>query len=133
MSEKTDHILAPNKLKIHKWKVREGFYVTPGQIVLLYETPDDPATTGIHKLKSTKAGIVFERLVKEGQTCDEGQPIVSLRECSHTTVIKDLCAECGADLQQNEDVSLKRRRGVYFSLTFMFYLCRATSTKRRFR
>jgi RNA polymerase II subunit A C-terminal domain phosphatase len=106
MSEKTDQILAPNKLKIHKWKVREGFFVSSGNIVLLYETLNDPGTTGIQRLKSTKAGIVFERLVKEGQTCDEGQPILSLRECSHTTVIKDLCAECGADLQQNEDVSL---------------------------
>lgn len=27
-----------------------------------------------------------------------------LAECSHTTVIKDMCADCGADLRQNEHV-----------------------------
>lgn len=27
-------------------------------------------------------------------------PLVELTECLHTTIIKDLCADCGADLQQ---------------------------------
>lgn len=32
-------------------------------------------------------------------------PVLKLSECSHTTVIKDMCADCGADLRQNENVS----------------------------
>lgn len=31
--------------------------------------------------------------------------MLELGECSHTTVIKDMCAECGADLRQDENVS----------------------------
>lgn len=31
-------------------------------------------------------------------------PLLELSECIHTTVIKDMCADCGADLRQNENV-----------------------------
>lgn len=27
-------------------------------------------------------------------------PLLEIEECLHTTIIKDLCADCGADLQQ---------------------------------
>lgn len=30
--------------------------------------------------------------------------LVKLCECSHTTVIKDMCADCGADLRHEEEV-----------------------------
>lgn len=32
------------------------------------------------------------------------EAVLELGECSHTTVIKDMCAECGADLRQDENV-----------------------------
>lgn len=32
--------------------------------------------------------------------------LVKLSECSHTTVIKDMCADCGADLRHEEEVGL---------------------------
>lgn len=30
------------------------------------------------------------------------KPLLELQQCSHTTVIKDMCADCGADLRQDE-------------------------------
>lgn len=32
--------------------------------------------------------------------------LVVLTECTHTTVIKEMCADCGADLRQEEEVFL---------------------------
>lgn len=34
------------------------------------------------------------------------EELLELATCSHTTVIKDMCADCGADLRQNENVCL---------------------------
>lgn len=34
-------------------------------------------------------------------------PLLELSECIHTTVIKDMCADCGADLRQNENVGIQ--------------------------
>ena len=34
-------------------------------------------------------------------------PLLELYECIHTTVIKDMCADCGADLRQNENVGIQ--------------------------
>lgn len=45
-------------------------------------------------------------------------PILELSECVHTTVIKDMCADCGADLRQNENVSTRK-----CFLFFFFLLC----------
>jgi hypothetical protein len=65
------HIFAPNKIKINKWKVREGFQVSNGNIILLYELLDNPKL-GIQKLKATKCGFVNVRLLKEGEICEKG-------------------------------------------------------------
>ncbi|XP_063700934.1 RNA polymerase II subunit A C-terminal domain phosphatase [Culicoides brevitarsis] len=95
-------IIAAEKLKINKWKIREGSQISNGNIVLLYHDPDD-ATKAVKRLKSNKCGVVKKRLFKEGDVVDAGVAIVSLSECSHTTVIKDMCADCGADLRHEEE------------------------------
>lgn len=30
------------------------------------------------------------------------KPLLALEQCSHTTVINDMCADCGADLRQDD-------------------------------
>lgn len=47
--------------------------------------------------------------------------LLELSECIHTTVIKDMCADCGADLRQNDNVSVisKRSRKVEFCIVFI--------------
>ncbi|XP_055687148.1 RNA polymerase II subunit A C-terminal domain phosphatase [Lutzomyia longipalpis] len=49
-------------------------------------------------------GVVRKnRLRGEGNnTVGRGETTPEVQECSHTTVIKDMCANCGADLRQNE-------------------------------
>ncbi|XP_039438951.1 RNA polymerase II subunit A C-terminal domain phosphatase [Culex pipiens pallens] len=103
MAENQNIICAPPDcaIKINKWKVREGFSVTGGNIILFYECPGGPEKD-IRRLKATKAGVVKKRLAKEGEIVERGKPLLELQQCSHTTVIKDMCADCGADLRQDE-------------------------------
>uniref|UniRef100_A0A182JTN3 RNA polymerase II subunit A C-terminal domain phosphatase n=1 Tax=Anopheles christyi TaxID=43041 RepID=A0A182JTN3_9DIPT len=99
-------ICAPDDcaIKISKWKVREGFPVTSGSIILFYEQLDG-SDKEVKRLKATKSGVVKKRLAREGATVAKGKPVLELGQCSHTTVIKDMCADCGADLRQDEPSS----------------------------
>lgn len=66
----TTTVFSPNySIKIHKWKVREGFQVNNNQIILLYAqlNGDDKE---IKRLKSSKCGIVKRRHYRDGDTVD---------------------------------------------------------------
>ncbi|XP_017070359.1 RNA polymerase II subunit A C-terminal domain phosphatase [Drosophila eugracilis] len=95
---------------INKWRVREGQFVSAAQILFLYQPVGDdgkPRKAGedssIQKYKSQRSGVVKKRLRKDGELLSKGDAILELSECIHTTVIKDMCADCGADLRQNEN------------------------------
>ncbi|XP_053672862.1 RNA polymerase II subunit A C-terminal domain phosphatase [Anopheles nili] len=102
-------ICAPDDcaIKIIKWKVREGFPVTIGSIILFYELLEG-SDKEVKRLKTTKSGVVKKRLAREGATVAKGKPVLELGQCSHTTVIKDMCADCGADLRQDEPSSCSK-------------------------
>ncbi|KAH8371535.1 hypothetical protein KR093_007910 [Drosophila rubida] len=97
------------RIRINKWRVREGQNVSAAQILFLYQQlgedgkPVKKDDTTIHKYKSNRAGVVKKRLRKEGEIVIKGDALLELSECIHTTVIKDMCADCGADLRQNEN------------------------------
>ncbi|KAH8261273.1 hypothetical protein KR044_006260 [Drosophila immigrans] len=97
------------RIRINKWRVREGQNVSAAQILFLYQQLGDDGKpvkkddTTIHKYKSNRAGVVKKRLRKEGEIVIKGDALLELSECIHTTVIKDMCADCGADLRQNEN------------------------------
>uniref|UniRef100_A0A182YFK7 RNA polymerase II subunit A C-terminal domain phosphatase n=1 Tax=Anopheles stephensi TaxID=30069 RepID=A0A182YFK7_ANOST len=102
-------ICAPDDcaIKISKWKVREGYPVTSGSIILFYEQLDG-SDKEVKRLKATQSGVVKKRLAREGATVAKGKPVLELGQCSHTTVIKDMCADCGADLRQDEPSSCSK-------------------------
>lgn len=86
MSESNQTVFSPaQKIRITKWKVREGFQVNTNQVILLYDLPDDGGGNGngddgdgaidgadkeIKRLKSTKCGIVKRRHFTEGDIVD---------------------------------------------------------------
>uniref|UniRef100_A0AAG5D5R0 RNA polymerase II subunit A C-terminal domain phosphatase n=1 Tax=Anopheles atroparvus TaxID=41427 RepID=A0AAG5D5R0_ANOAO len=110
MAEPNQNIIcAPDdcSIKINKWKVREGYPVTSGNIILFYELLDG-SDKEVKRLKATKSGVVKKRLAREGATVAQGKPVLELGQCSHTTVIKDMCADCGADLRQDEPGSCSK-------------------------
>ncbi|XP_031782575.1 RNA polymerase II subunit A C-terminal domain phosphatase [Nasonia vitripennis] len=84
--------------RIKKWKVSPGTTVTFGRILLLYQ---DVATgTQEKKFKAPHFGRILKILVKENEVVHPGQVIMVMEECKHPSVMKDLCAECGADLRE---------------------------------
>uniref|UniRef100_A0A146LM22 RNA polymerase II subunit A C-terminal domain phosphatase n=1 Tax=Lygus hesperus TaxID=30085 RepID=A0A146LM22_LYGHE len=86
-------------VKISKWKVEPGTIVYDGRVLLLYEEDDGKSS----KLKSKNVGTVVKLIVEEGQTVNPGDPLLEIDVgCRHPTVINDLCAECGADLQKED-------------------------------
>ncbi|XP_052743600.1 RNA polymerase II subunit A C-terminal domain phosphatase isoform X4 [Bicyclus anynana] len=103
MADKSMPISVPSQkpLKLVKWKVKEGAFVSHGQILFLYS--DSSGDSGeIKKYKVSRAGTIVSIKVREGDIADPGSCIADLEECRHPTVMKEMCAECGADLRAEE-------------------------------
>jgi len=59
----------------------------------------EPVQVG--KVKSNSMGRVVEVMVRKGDTIKPGQEVVKFTGgCQHPTIMKDMCAECGADLRK---------------------------------
>ena len=85
-------------------KVKTGSLLSQGKIVLLYKDKTDPDV--VKKLKSSCMGRVTRLLVKAGQTVQPGESVLRYSGgCQHPTIMKDMCAECGADLRKLDTVS----------------------------
>lgn len=92
-------------IKISKWKVKEGTIVSAGRLLLLYDAKPGSGKPEIQKLKATAVGTVRKLLAKEGDVVQPGKPLLELEKCTHPTVMKDMCAECGADLRNEDGVN----------------------------
>lgn len=73
MAEKTVIISQQNlkPIKILKWKVREGFTVSIGSVILLYDFVKSEEKQQ-RKLKSSQAGTVCKLVVQEGAIIQPG-------------------------------------------------------------
>ncbi|CAH0590155.1 unnamed protein product [Chrysodeixis includens] len=103
MADKTMPIFVPSEkpVKVVKWKVKQGVFVSQGQILFLYNDSSGQDTE-LKKYKAGRAGTISSIKVKEGDIAEPGQAIAELEECRHPTVMKEMCAECGADLRTDE-------------------------------
>ncbi|XP_014295652.1 RNA polymerase II subunit A C-terminal domain phosphatase isoform X1 [Microplitis demolitor] len=89
--------------KIKKWRVSAGSMISAGRVLFLYCTVNsngDDTKNHEKKYRSTQFGRITQILAKDGDTIQPGQVILLMTGCKHPTVMKDLCAECGADLRQ---------------------------------
>ncbi|XP_012277661.1 RNA polymerase II subunit A C-terminal domain phosphatase isoform X2 [Orussus abietinus] len=90
--------------RIIKWRVGKGTMVSAGRVLLLYDciaSENDDVRGPEKKLRATQFGRVTKLLAKEGDILQPGQVILTLEGCTHPTVMKDLCAECGIDLRED--------------------------------
>ncbi|XP_047536037.1 RNA polymerase II subunit A C-terminal domain phosphatase [Vanessa atalanta] len=103
MADKTMPISVPSEkpFKLVKWKAKEGAFVSYGQILFLY-SDSSGNNNEIKKYKAVRAGTIITIKVKEGDIVEPGGCIADLEECRHPTVMKEMCAECGADLRAEE-------------------------------
>ncbi|CAK1584712.1 unnamed protein product [Parnassius mnemosyne] len=105
MADKTMPISVPSEkpLKVIKWKVKQGAFVSHGQILFLY-SDSSGNNSELKKFKAVRAGTISSIKVKEGDIAEPGGCVADLEECRHPTVMKEMCAECGADLRSDEGV-----------------------------
>ncbi|VVC97019.1 unnamed protein product [Leptidea sinapis] len=108
MADKTMSISVPSEkpIKVEKWKVKQGAFVSQGQILFLY-SDSSGNNSGFKKFKALRAGTILTIKVKEGDTAEPGTCLADLEGCKHPTVMKDMCAECGADLRVDERKKLE--------------------------
>ncbi|KAL7304939.1 hypothetical protein TKK_0002737 [Trichogramma kaykai] len=93
----------PSRAK--KWRIKKGEFVNVGKLLLIYT---DVATDKVEKrMKSTQVGKVVKLCVKENDVLHPGQVIAQLEKCKHPTVMKGMCAECGADLIEEAESGQK--------------------------
>ncbi|XKL59541.1 hypothetical protein PGB90_000557 [Kerria lacca] len=102
MDIKERTIVVNEEIKILKMKVKVGTMIYDGSILLIYESINDQSSECKQKkLRSSKVGVVKKIMVGQGDVILAGSAVLELeKKCNHSTVIKDLCAECGADLQK---------------------------------
>jgi RNA polymerase II subunit A C-terminal domain phosphatase len=98
--------------KITKIKVRKNELVAKDQILLLYEQIQDTESqtaAGVDgKVRAKLLGSVLEVLVKEGDSVQDGSPLFSIkRGCPHPVIMKDMCADCGADLRKDGQLGVR--------------------------
>ncbi|KAM3963255.1 LOW QUALITY PROTEIN: RNA polymerase II subunit A C-terminal domain phosphatase Fcp1 [Aphomia sociella] len=103
MADKTMPIFVPSEkpVKVVKWKIKQGAFVSQGQILFLYNDSSGNVNE-LKKYKAIRAGTISSIKVKEGDIADPGGPVAELEECRHPTVMKEMCAECGADLRSDD-------------------------------
>ncbi|ESO87837.1 hypothetical protein LOTGIDRAFT_179207 [Lottia gigantea] len=111
-------------VKITKWKVRQGTHVSKGVLLALYQTEEQETDKLPLKLKAPDDGFVKKICVKEGQLCQPGANLLEIEPqsstvCTHPTVMKDMCAECGADLRCELGLAGDRKEPVQASVAMV--------------
>ncbi len=87
----------PGKGRFLDYKVRAGGWVSKGSVVARAEDAD----AKVVKIKATADGTVVKLTRKKGDEIEPAAVVATLSaECPHTTLMKDLCAQCGKDLRK---------------------------------
>lgn len=83
------------KVHLVKWNTRKDARIFDGMLLFTYNQ------RGIEKkFMADDYGKVLNLLVGENELVSPGQELIEYEECLHTTVMKDLCCECGQDLRK---------------------------------
>ncbi|CAG2162172.1 unnamed protein product [Oppiella nova] len=95
-----------------KWKVRSGQRIgQSGQQLFTYrvwDSNDGPIGNTI-AFKCKNVGLIVDQLVKkEGDLVVPNDVIIEYKECLHNTVMKELCADCGANINALDDSQRRR-------------------------
>lgn len=90
-------------IAVRRWKACVGDLVSQGSVLFLYvhagDADDVSGSDGELKFRCDRVGTL-ERIVAAAGTCvAPSGDVAVISACRHPTVMKDLCAECGADLR----------------------------------
>ena len=111
------HVKVPtvpeNKLiVVEDIKIRKGQWINKGQLMLVLKVsnkdlPDQSIKT---RIKAESPGKVIEVCIRKGEETVSNNILarISLTSCPHSTLMKNMCADCGADLELEE-----QNQGIY--------------------
>ncbi|BFZ13002.1 hypothetical protein BsWGS_16041 [Bradybaena similaris] len=111
-----------NTIEILKWKVRKGSMVSKGSVLALYA--EECNKLHVEKLKSKDSGLVIQVSVEEGAVVHPGGVLLVIQPhtevtCTHPTIMKDMCADCGIDLRREMGVAGDRKKSVTASVAMV--------------
>ena len=107
-------------------KIRKGQWINKGQIMFILkpsdittENSDAPKAKGSmsFRMRSEASGKVLEVCIKKGEQTKAGENLarISLAPCPHSTLMKNMCADCGADLEHIESQHLGNNFDIFKS------------------
>ncbi|XP_013417744.1 RNA polymerase II subunit A C-terminal domain phosphatase-like [Lingula anatina] len=109
MASATKEVVLPldSEAKVIHWKVKEGTKISHGSVLCILRQDGSKADL---KLKSEEVGTVSKLVVPEGTNVQPRSPLLEMMTgCTHSVVMKDMCAECGADLREFPGVPGERK------------------------
>ncbi|XP_059160742.1 RNA polymerase II subunit A C-terminal domain phosphatase-like [Physella acuta] len=124
MAATDEEVLSPANIEIVKWKVTKGSMVFKGSVLALYVLVGNENKTQPLKLKTSISGIVAHINIEEGKTANANDVLLTIQlqsenSCTHPTIMKDMCADCGADLRRDNGVAGDRKKSVSASVAMV--------------
>lgn len=101
-------LVPENKLIIvEDIKIKKGQWINKGQLMLvlkLKNKDNDDQTNNKTRIKAESPGKVIEVCIRKGEEVTSNYLLaqLSLTPCTHSTLMKNMCADCGADLEHEE-------------------------------
>ncbi|KAL4234554.1 RNA polymerase II [Mactra antiquata] len=108
-------IFAACDMKITKLKTRKGQKVSKGSLLCFYKDDNDV----LQRFKSNEVGTITEIFAKDGDIVSSGTVLFICDGCKHPTVMKDMCADCGADLRVENSTAGNRKEQVSASVAMI--------------
>ncbi|KAK0051541.1 RNA polymerase II subunit A C-terminal domain phosphatase [Biomphalaria pfeifferi] len=124
MAVTDEEVLAPSDIEIVKWKVKKGTMVFKGSVLALYVDAGTENKNQTKKLKANHSGIVSQIVTGENTAVHKNDVLLVLQPqtdnlCTHPTIMKDMCAECGADLRSENGLAGDRKKSVAASVAMV--------------
>ncbi|XP_018496382.2 RNA polymerase II subunit A C-terminal domain phosphatase [Galendromus occidentalis] len=91
----------PVPIKVGRVKVKKEFPLYVNSVVLTYESSNNIGRIKSANLKCPFGGTVGKVFVETNATVNDGDTLMQLRICSHSVRDKDVCADCGAHLEES--------------------------------
>ena len=101
---KVPPLLEGAKATIEDVKIKNGQWINKGQLMVVLKIKENTTDIKTRRIKSETSGRVESVHVRKGEetSADKILARISMSKCPHSTVMKNMCADCGADLEHEE-------------------------------
>ena len=101
---KVPPLLDGAKATIEDVKIKNGQWINKGQLMVVLKIKENTTDIKTRRIKSETSGRVESVHVRKGEetSADNILARISMSKCPHSTVMKNMCADCGADLEHEE-------------------------------